>query len=88
MLSRNKVAVPEGAAGTPPFWRSCLRADWKRKLNNQTVLNRDYLLLVIHFFYLKLSQNEPGGALKPLRRGEVKSDKLGVRKLGFITYNL
>ena len=21
MLSRNKVAVPEGAAGTPPFWR-------------------------------------------------------------------
>ena len=20
-LSRNKVAVPEGAAGTPPFWR-------------------------------------------------------------------
>ena len=20
MLSRNKVAVPEGAAGTPPFW--------------------------------------------------------------------
>ena len=21
-LSRNKVAVPEGAAGTPPFWRS------------------------------------------------------------------
>ena len=22
-LSRNKVAVPEGAAGTPPFWRGC-----------------------------------------------------------------
>ena len=21
LLSRNKVAVPEGAAGTPPFWR-------------------------------------------------------------------
>ena len=21
-LSRNKVAVPEGAAGTPPFWSS------------------------------------------------------------------
>ena len=20
-MSRNKVAVPEGAAGTPPFWR-------------------------------------------------------------------
>ena len=23
-LSRNKVAVPEGAAGTPPFWRRIL----------------------------------------------------------------
>ena len=23
-LSRNKVAVPEGAAGTPPFWRGRL----------------------------------------------------------------
>jgi hypothetical protein len=22
-LSRNKVAVPEGVAGTPPFWRPC-----------------------------------------------------------------
>ena len=22
-LSRNKVAVPEGAAGTPPFWSPC-----------------------------------------------------------------
>ena len=26
-LSRNKVAVPEGAAGTPPFWRRCLLVD-------------------------------------------------------------
>ena len=24
-LSRNKVAVPEGAAGTPPFWRGAWR---------------------------------------------------------------
>ncbi len=24
-LSRNKVAVPEGAAGTPPFWRERLQ---------------------------------------------------------------
>ena len=23
-LSRNKVAVPEGAAGTPPFWSGCI----------------------------------------------------------------
>ena len=26
-LSRNKVAVPEGAAGTPPFWRVRLLVD-------------------------------------------------------------
>ena len=32
-LSRNKVAVPEGAAGTPPFWRKQLglRPRFKRK---------------------------------------------------------
>ena len=27
MLSRNKVAVPEGAAGTPPFWRDLFSSD-------------------------------------------------------------
>ena len=26
-LSRNKVAVPEGAAGTPPFWSSKKKGD-------------------------------------------------------------
>ena len=25
LLSRNKVAVPEGAAGTPPFWSEAER---------------------------------------------------------------
>ena len=30
-LSRNKVAVPEGAAGTPPFWSSP-RYPWGRLL--------------------------------------------------------
>ena len=26
-LSRNKVAVPEGVAGTPPFWRDAQRTE-------------------------------------------------------------
>ena len=26
-LSRNKVAVPEGAAGTPPFWSALHKRD-------------------------------------------------------------
>jgi hypothetical protein len=46
VLSRNKVAVPEGAAGTPPFWRSYL----KSFLINECIFNKDYLLLVVHFF--------------------------------------
>ena len=29
-LSRNKVAVPEGAAGTPPFWSVWARDDPSR----------------------------------------------------------
>jgi hypothetical protein len=28
-LSRNKVAVPEGAAGTPPFWSDAQKKDEK-----------------------------------------------------------
>ena len=30
-LSRNKVAVPEGAAGTPPFWSTSKSWKWKCK---------------------------------------------------------
>ena len=29
-LSRNKVAVPEGAAGTSPFWSEKKKADARR----------------------------------------------------------
>ena len=29
-LSRNKVAVPEGAAGTPPFWSTSKEQDLGR----------------------------------------------------------
>ena len=28
-LSRNKVAVPEGVAGTPPFWSPCAPGTWQ-----------------------------------------------------------
>ena len=30
-LSRNKVAVPEGVAGTPPFWSEDLTIDVREK---------------------------------------------------------
>ena len=33
-LSRNKVAVPEGAAGTPPFWRGCPIENWELGIEN------------------------------------------------------
>ncbi len=42
-LSRNKVAVPEGAAGTPPFWNSvCLR-------KSPVSLRRAVVITFIHF---------------------------------------
>ena len=31
-LSRNKVAVPEGAAGTPPFWSRALKQSKPRNI--------------------------------------------------------
>ena len=31
MLSRNKVAVPEGAAGTPPFWSPSASEETRRR---------------------------------------------------------
>ena len=44
-LSRNKVAVPEGAAGTPPFWRVRLLVDLVDKylsihVNKLTVIKK------------------------------------------------
>ena len=37
-LSRNKVAVPEGAAGTPPFWR-----EPRSKVSGTTVVCIEYI---------------------------------------------
>jgi hypothetical protein len=39
-LSRNKVAVPEGAAGTPPFWRRRAR-EILEKLSFEGNLNKN-----------------------------------------------
>ena len=43
-LSRNKVAVPEGAAGTPPFWRGVLEEEILEDLENlESLENLDNL---------------------------------------------
>ena len=39
-LSRNKVAVPEGAAGTPPFWNQGVREDRNLQLNLKKGTNK------------------------------------------------
>ena len=46
-LSRNKVAVPEGAAGTPPFWSDAATYDFMVNLpvNAGSVLYYWYLFI-------------------------------------------
>ena len=54
-LSRNKVAVPEGAAGTPPFWSSP-RYPWGRLLvleKPDNLESLDYLEKLEHLVKLE-----------------------------------
>ena len=46
MLSRNKVAVPEGAAGTPPFWSDAVTVT-KRGSHLETLKVLFFVLLVL-----------------------------------------
>ena len=67
-LSRNKVAVPEGAAGTPPFWsvyprrkpRLTLRLTTERKRGS-----RDYILVysVSEDYDMMIKEKSWGGYL-------------------------
>ena len=59
-LSRNKVAVPEGAAGTPPFWRECLDKGSKKKVGFETLR----LLVLRTLFYGGLAQLARAPALQ------------------------
>jgi hypothetical protein len=48
-LSRNKVAVPEGAAGTPPFWRGRSEENrWRREGNGSVFPFASLLLLPVY----------------------------------------
>ena len=60
-LSRNKVAVPEGAAGTPPFW-SPQRATPKRKRHkkNKWRLRLAYFSQNVLFKIYKKRKMKPG----------------------------
>lgn len=53
MLSRNKVAVPEGAAGTPPFWSEGFRTEVIRGIDPLVLLLRLCL-------YIDLTDREAG----------------------------
>ena len=70
-LSRNKVAVPEGAAGTPPFWRDGYKVEKQVRLNpvllvRETVCkiqdDRGLLLIpkasLLHAVYLEIEKDE------------------------------
>ena len=57
-LSRNKVAVPEGAAGTPPFWRgrlSVLRDKNKRTKEEVWFQTQSFLTADV---YLDIEKDE------------------------------
>ena len=45
-LSRNKVAVPEGAAGTPPFWRRGFPTQLDRSASEGQVSQRERLFQI------------------------------------------
>ena len=69
-LSRNKVAVPEGAAGTPPFWRVRLLVDLVDKylsihVNKLTVIKMKknlwfVFLLVLTDTVLRIRERKSG----------------------------
>ena len=60
-LSRNKVAVPEGAAGTPPFWSGTVLTvsavaislvrpvlfNWPNKIDEREVFKPGFYVLVV-----------------------------------------
>ena len=56
-LSRNKVAVPEGAAGTPPFWRRLVRL-WFTVITHSKEfksIEQDYLVVAKEQLKVKIS---------------------------------
>ena len=63
-LSRNKVAVPEGAAGTPPFWRRALSEEccpangfgWCLSLMRGSSVSGAFLLVLTVSVYGGLAQ--------------------------------
>jgi len=48
-LSRNKVAVPEGAAGTPPFWK-----EHKRGVNDVGMTSCGSTIILATFKFMSL----------------------------------
>ena len=62
-LSRNKVAVPEGAAGTPPFWSERFRI--KKEKGTSRGMNEKYLVLQVG--YEKIENREKDEAGKPAK---------------------
>ena len=61
-LSRNKVAVPEGAAGTPPFWSERFRK--KKNEGSSRGMNEEYLVLQVGYEKIIERKDEAGKPAK------------------------
>ena len=70
-LSRNKVAVPEGAAGTPPFWSDNER--YGAETIGKKTKGVDLALSATVYF------NKPYGAYTKKRRVSARRKRSGIR---------
>ena len=61
-LSRNKVAVPEGAAGTPPFWSS--KKDDVKENTEDKRQTLSYFSQKVLFRYKEKDEAEPSITLE------------------------
>ena len=57
-LSRNKVAVPEGAAGTPPFWIGLLFLYYLNVYHHIKIDVRKFSLLVLASLFYNIEMKE------------------------------
>ena len=74
-LSRNKVAVPEGAAGTPPFWRGRLSprplSQGVGGLNKRLVCISTHASLLPMFIYIEKDEAEFGDVSRQLEASPI-----------------
>ena len=65
-LSRNKVAVPEGAAGTPPFWSVWAKAQASANTLKAGTAFRFVTPWLLYYAFCFLIEKDEAGQRHPL----------------------